>query len=83
MYTNALKEQFLQGNVPFKYLLIEGTLFISGWRSAINEVNDWTPNKFKFVKQFKNILNFFTVVLAINCLRYSEKDQIFAKISCL
>ena len=40
--TNVLTEQFLQGNVPLRHLLKEETLFMSSWRSATKEVNDWS-----------------------------------------
>ena len=42
--TNVLTEQFIQRNVPSRHLLNEETLFMSWWRSAIKEVNDWGPS---------------------------------------
>ena len=39
--TKALTEHFLQGNVPLRHLLNAKLPFMSWWRSALNEVNDW------------------------------------------
>ena len=39
--TKALTEHFLQGNVPLRDLLNAKSLFMSWWRSAYYEVNDW------------------------------------------
>ena len=35
------QEHFLQGNIPLKHLLNTKPSFISYWRSAFNEVNNW------------------------------------------
>ena len=40
---------FLQGNVPLRHLQNGETLFMSGQRSAIKEVNDWTLNQTGFL----------------------------------
>ena len=37
-------EHFLQVNIPLRHLLNAKPLFISWWRSAFNEVNDWAQN---------------------------------------
>ena len=57
-------ENFLQGNVPLRHLLNAKPPFMSWWRSAFSEVNDWAlsdvifPNLDQRITEgLKNTLN--------------------------
>ena len=47
-------KQFLPGNIPLRHLLIKETLFMSWWRSAMKEVNDWAMYSFLSLKIINN-----------------------------
>ena len=49
-FTKALTEQVLQGNVPLKQILNEKPSFMSWWRSAFNEVNDYAHDLIPILK---------------------------------
>ena len=46
----VLTEHFLQGNVPLRHLLKAKPPFMSWWRYAFKEVNDWSQRVHKLEK---------------------------------
>ena len=66
----ALKEHFLQGNVPLWHLLNAKPPFMSWWRSAFNKVNDWALNFFwkKILTVLKMLISEWTSYLIVHLI---------------